>query len=357
MIGTTGLGILYCSLPLYNIAELHYPSIKVWGPRLGLVIIVIALVSSSFATTVWQLILTQGVLYAMGGMILYGPAITLVDEWFISKKGLAYGIMWAGTGTAGATIPFILSWCLQRYGFRSALRIWAVIMVVLLAPLLYFLKPRIPVSASHVARRVNFGFLGSRVFLVYQIGNILEGLGFFAPSIYLPSFAAGLGLSDKIGSAAPAILNATSVIGCIGAGWLTDRVHVSSVILVSAVGSTISVCLLWGLCTTLPLLILFCITYGLFAGSFSTSYAGIMKDVKQNDNTADPRFILGFLSVGRGIGNIAFGPVSEALLREKSLSGHASGAYGTGYGPLIIFTGITAALSGVSFAAKKTHII
>ena len=64
----------------------------------GLVIASIALVSSSFATHVWHLILTQGVLYAAGGSILYFPALIFMDEWFISRKGFACGIMWAGTG-------------------------------------------------------------------------------------------------------------------------------------------------------------------------------------------------------------------------------------------------------------------
>lgn len=61
---------------------------------IGLVILIIALVSSSFSTTVWQLILTQGVLYGLGGVLLYSPIIVFVDEWFIRRKGLAYGVMW-----------------------------------------------------------------------------------------------------------------------------------------------------------------------------------------------------------------------------------------------------------------------
>ena len=63
----------------------------------GLVITLFALVGSSFATRVWHLILTQGVLYAVGGSILYFPTIIFLDEWFIRRKGLAYGVMWAGT--------------------------------------------------------------------------------------------------------------------------------------------------------------------------------------------------------------------------------------------------------------------
>ena len=64
----------------------------------GLVIMTISLVASSFATRVSHLILTQGVLYAIGGSMLYTPTVIFLDEWFIARKGLAFGVMWAGTG-------------------------------------------------------------------------------------------------------------------------------------------------------------------------------------------------------------------------------------------------------------------
>lgn len=40
----------------------------------------------------------EGVLYAIGGSLLYSPAMFYVDEWFVKKKGLAFGVMWAGVG-------------------------------------------------------------------------------------------------------------------------------------------------------------------------------------------------------------------------------------------------------------------
>ena len=64
----------------------------------GLVIMTISLVASSFANNVLHLILTQGVLYAIGGSMLYTPTLIFLDEWFIARKGFAFGVMWAGTG-------------------------------------------------------------------------------------------------------------------------------------------------------------------------------------------------------------------------------------------------------------------
>lgn len=61
--------------------------------------------------------------------MLYFPAIQILDEWFVRRKGLAYGIMWAGTGAAGVVFPFLFDWMLDKYGFRTTLRISAIFMV------------------------------------------------------------------------------------------------------------------------------------------------------------------------------------------------------------------------------------
>ena len=59
---------------------------------IGTAILTLSLVASSFATAVWQLILTQGVFYAIGGCMLYLPTIMYLDEWFVKRKGLALGM-------------------------------------------------------------------------------------------------------------------------------------------------------------------------------------------------------------------------------------------------------------------------
>lgn len=98
-----------------------------------------------------HLILTQGILYGIGGALLYNPFLFYLDEWFIKRKGLAYGIFFSGTGLCGSFIPAILEWGLDNYGFRLTLRIWALV-VVRFRPLfaLFALPcsfPRFPLSS------------------------------------------------------------------------------------------------------------------------------------------------------------------------------------------------------------------
>jgi hypothetical protein len=56
--------------------------------------------------------------------------------------------MWAGTGLGGVVVPLILQFLLDKYGFRTTLRIRAALLFGINAPVLWFLKPRILVSAT-----------------------------------------------------------------------------------------------------------------------------------------------------------------------------------------------------------------
>jgi MFS family permease len=93
---------------------------------LGLILIAISVIAASFAEQVVHLLITQGVLYGIGGALLYTPFVICLGEWFVERKGLAFGLLWAGTGISGAIVPLIMNWGLSQYGFRTMLRAWGV---------------------------------------------------------------------------------------------------------------------------------------------------------------------------------------------------------------------------------------
>jgi MFS family permease len=122
-------GIMYLAAPLLFAVFQRWPHICRKSSPLGLAIVVVAIALSSFATSVWHLILTQGVLYAVGGGLLYYPVFLFIDEWFVQRKGFAYGVMWAGSGCGGLSGPLVINWGLSQYGHQKFLRGWAVALV------------------------------------------------------------------------------------------------------------------------------------------------------------------------------------------------------------------------------------
>lgn len=100
--------------------------------------------------------------------------------------------------------------------------------------------------------------------------------------------------------------------------------------------------------------------YGAFAGGFTSTYIGMTKETIGDTVGADSGTVFGLFCVGRGIGAVASGPLSEALLALNGNSKHGNGGfalgslgYGTGYGALIVFTGISALCGGLSFVGKR----
>lgn len=91
-------GLLYLGLPLNFLALLAFPNIRRASQALGLLVLCAALVGSSFADSTDQLIVSQGVFYAIGGIVSYAPTVLFLDEWFIKRKGLAFGVVWCVLG-------------------------------------------------------------------------------------------------------------------------------------------------------------------------------------------------------------------------------------------------------------------
>ncbi|EON65962.1 hypothetical protein W97_05204 [Coniosporium apollinis CBS 100218] len=353
VIGTCAMGIMYLACPLTFAMMQWWPITQRPALGAGLITMCLALSMSSFSTTVGHLILTQGVLYAIGGSLVYCPTVIYVDQWFVKRKGFAFGIMWAGTGLAGFILPLVMEWLLHDYGYKTTLRVWAVALFVLTAPLLYFVRPRLPLNRTSAPRRFDLSFLTSKTFNILQAGNIIESLGYFLPTIYLPMYARSMGASSLMSALTVILFNVASVFGCVAMGSMVDRFHVTTCIMVSTIGSTIGVFVFWGLSASLPLLYTFCVIYGLFAGSYTSAWPGITRYVQKEKAGIETSMVFAWLAAGRGIGNVVSGPLSEALLKGEPWRGEAALGYGSGYGGLIVFTGITAALGGLSFITRR----
>jgi MFS family permease len=69
----------------------------------------VSLLLASFATTYWQLLLTQGVMFGIACPIAYFPALTIISHYFDKRKGFATGIAVSGSGIGGLAIsPIVL---------------------------------------------------------------------------------------------------------------------------------------------------------------------------------------------------------------------------------------------------------
>ncbi|KND90988.1 Monocarboxylate transporter 12 [Tolypocladium ophioglossoides CBS 100239] len=338
-IGTIATSIYFLGAPLAAPLVRRFQWWQQYIVAAGWAICAVSLLAASMVSSVSGLIATQGVLYGLGFLMLYFPVLSMLNEWFVQRRGLAYGVLCAGGGVSGAGLPFLLEWLLSTTGYRTTLRVIAIAQFVGLVPALLLLRPRLRPSSSGALRAVDLSFFRQPLFWFFALSNLFQGLGYYIPSLYLPTFASVLGLSGSMGTLILAFNNMACVIGQVAFGHLSDRynnIHV--LVFVSTFAAGLATLTIWGLVHSLAGLLAFSFIYGSFAGAYVVFWPKFGSLLSE-----DPQTIFSLMAFGKGIGNIVTGPISASLLKGPITSGYGLGKFE----PLILFAGSFMILSSL----------
>ncbi|KAI4285598.1 MAG: hypothetical protein L6R38_000500 [Xanthoria sp. 2 TBL-2021] len=324
-VGTLGTAFYFLGAPIatYLVRRYHrWQREVIWT---GCSISVIGLVAASFAPDFGTLVATQGVVFGIGILIMYYPVFSMLNEWFIDRRGLALGILCAATGFSGLFYPFVLEVLLDRYGPATTLRVSAIALTVLCGPVLPLLKGRHPRSYHDTVPKTDFSFFRMPLFYIFSLATLLQGLGFYFPMIYLPSYATSLGLSDQIGASLLVVSSFAQMLGQVAFGyasdvrikrfWMNERVPVEALVFISSLMSGMAILGLWGMASSILRLIAFAMVYGIFAGGFVVLWARMGTALSPSPSLALITFSA--FACERGVGSVATGPISSALLTAE----------------------------------------
>ncbi|KAJ5580824.1 hypothetical protein N7450_007125 [Penicillium hetheringtonii] len=153
-------------------------------------------------------------------------------------------------------------------------------------------------------------------------------------------------------------LNIGMMLEFLMMGYFVDLWHVANIIGAVALVTLLSVFLLvWGLSMSLAPLSIFAFIHGISAGGSSVTWTGIGQGMGKTDRTIPMGLMIGLMAAGRGIGAVTCGPISESLLTNWAETKSPAFGYGTEFGVLIIFTGVTSMLSALGFNARRLGVI
>ncbi|KAF1939596.1 MFS general substrate transporter [Clathrospora elynae] len=365
IIGTTSNGVMYLSMPfLFALFTKRWARYRRTAAVCGAVLACASFVLSALSKHVWHLIATQGVLAALGCALVYSPLTLSLGEWFNTRNGLcnravAYGLCLSTKNVVGSVCPFIFRGLLDRCGFRVTMLAWAgITMGTAMLSIFMISTPRSSLPATTLrGRKIPWQFLKHQTFWIYGIATLLQSAGYGIPQTYLSEYARNVSaLSPTFSTLLIALISIPGICSSTFFGFLSDnkhfRISAPSVTAISAVSSALAAFLFWGLAARggIALLVLFAITFGFFASGYSATWGGIMNDIEQDaaakNEAIDSGVLYGFLNGARGIGYVGGGLVSLPLVKAGSTVSMGRFGYGTTYGPLIVFTGLSLAFGG-----------
>ncbi|ORX96148.1 MFS general substrate transporter [Basidiobolus meristosporus CBS 931.73] len=342
-IGTLGSSILFIfGLVSGRLADMYgFKRIQF----LGNVILCGGLIIASFASEVWHLYLSQGVLYGLGGSLCFFPAVSVPSQWFTKRRGLATGIAVSGGGIGGLALAPITRSLISKVGFRWSLRILGLGGFVLLSIASILLRTRIQ-SKPNTPILDFLLFRNPRFTVLFLIGMIVS-FGYLVPFFFLPNYVLYTGLSVEMGSLLLGLLNGSSALGRVVLGFLADGMGRINSLFLSLFVGTLSIFLLWSFATGFTALLCFVLLYGFTAGGFVSLFPVVASEVNGHAGIEKLATVNGFLYVSIGIGSLIGIPIAGVILDASQQYGHFS------YIPTIMYSGAMMLLGSILAGVLK----
>ncbi|MET9642189.1 MFS transporter [Streptomyces syringium] len=197
-----------------------------------------------FMTTSWQLVLCWGVLVGLGsGSMALAFAATVAQRWFVARRGLVTGILTAAGASGQLVFLPLLSWIVERHGWRPAATIVAAVALAVVPFVLLLMRdhpadaglapygsttyvPK-PLPVAGAARRAVTALLkAARTGPFWLLAGTFAICGASTNGLVKTHFVPAAhdhGMPTTAAAGLLAVIGAFDVVGTIASGWFTDR--------------------------------------------------------------------------------------------------------------------------------------
>lgn len=276
----------------------------------GTAICCTALLLASFATEVWQLLLSQGIMFGIGGACIFSPSVSLPAQWHEKRRPLATGIAVAGSGLGGMVFTEITQKLMDSIGPHWTLRALSLILLCTSAPAGMFYRRRINIPRGGVDFA---GIARDPRLIVIGMAGLFVNASYFVPWYYLPSAALNIDQSRTASNNLVLYMNAGSTVGRILAAYVAI-----------AMGPINSIAIAYFICAVLVLVVLLVvksmagyICLAVVYGSLSASFISITPLVLANIfGAASVATSMGLMNAMCAIGIIIGNPSQGAIYQR-----------------------------------------
>ncbi|KAH8831745.1 major facilitator superfamily domain-containing protein [Flagelloscypha sp. PMI_526] len=311
VIGSLGGGLTWSGGILVNPLLERATSRQVkWIAASGTVLLSLGLLGASFATRVWHLYLTQGLMYGLGSATYYFPFMALTPLFFDQNRGFAMGIVLAGAGVGGLTIAPVLRLLITKYGVSWALRIFSGFSLSTGLLMCTIIRKREGL-ARNARTRVDSGLAKRGTFIFQSLAAFLQAGGQVIPQFYMASYSISI-LHYPLTTASLfiSIYSGVNSLSRVIMGALADRLGRQNTLIFGVACSAISVLGLWYNAPR-DRFISFVVFYGIYAGGYNALLPTTIAEVYGDRNYSS---VNGFVQFVRGLGNFAAAPIAGTIL-------------------------------------------
>ncbi|KAI7905912.1 major facilitator superfamily domain-containing protein [Cokeromyces recurvatus] len=282
---------------------------------IGTIIVPLSLILASFATQLWHVYLSQGILFGIGASFAFSSSITLPSQWFNSKRALATGIALSGSSIGGVCLSPMIEKQFTTIGLRNTLRVQGCFGfgLLCLSTALATSRYRPPSSLNGKDKwyHIYDASLISRQFLLLWAFGFFLPFGYLVPFFLTPQYVQTLGLGPSDGAAMISVMSAANTICRLIIGYLTDLAGKFNTMLVCTLLAGLFTMILWQFSTNYLTFVVYCILYGLMAGGFISLLPVITADIVGVENIQKGLSMIYMTTV---IGNLLGTPIIGLLL-------------------------------------------
>ncbi|PSS12831.1 hypothetical protein M430DRAFT_143191 [Amorphotheca resinae ATCC 22711] len=283
----------------------------------GSFLVVFGMFMTSICKTYWELMLAQGLCVGLGSGCLFIPSVAIVSTYFTTKKSFATGIAASGSSVGGVIYPIIFAQLQPKIGFGWATRVIAFIMLgTLLIPLTVM---RVRVKPAQTRRLFELAAFKEVPFTMFSVGEFFGFMGLYIPFFYIQSYVINKNImSSHLGFYMLSILNAASLFGRVIPNFLADKTGPFNMLVPCSLISAILAFVWIGIKNTGGIIV-FCILYGFFSGTFVSLPPTTVVSLSPNMGVVGTRMGMSFSFAGFGL--LVGNPVAGAILKSGSWVG------------------------------------
>ncbi|XP_014667422.1 PREDICTED: monocarboxylate transporter 13-like [Priapulus caudatus] len=296
----------------------------------GGVIAAAGYVASSFATDIYHLYFSFGIMVGCGLGIAYIPAIVSVTEHFHDKRTIATGIAVSGTGFGMLVYPILFQWLLEKYVWRQALLITSGITLNLCvcAAAIFPLKRDFNVNIVKPTKTLSVSMLKKPNYTKLCINNLLFCIALSIAYVHLPAYAHSVGHTEQLASMLISVIGVSNCVGRITFGFMAHHPKVSAQTLyVSAFGAIGVATFFVPASTYYGYIVAYCVILGFFSATFGALLPPLLVQFLGLHRMANGYgFLLVYEAVGTLFGAPAAGMMYDAVHTYTS-SFYMAGAF------------------------------